>query len=100
VGCVHNPSSNMMIASGVSPVAETCAPQAFRSGWGRRSGRQQQRSESDEEIDLAAKLAKITRWIPGPQWKAVVEMPPSTARGRCTWRRDRFLRQARKPTLL
>jgi 5-methylthioadenosine/S-adenosylhomocysteine deaminase len=75
VGCVHNPSSNMMIASGVSPVAEMrTAGVAVGLGTDGPAG-----SNNDldlmEEIDLAAKLAKITKLDPlALNAKAVVEM--------------------------
>jgi 5-methylthioadenosine/S-adenosylhomocysteine deaminase len=75
VGCVHNPSSNMMIASGVSPVPEMrTAGVAVGLGTDGPAG-----SNNDlnlmEEIDLAAKLAKISRMDPlALNAKAVVEM--------------------------
>ena len=63
-GCVHNPSSNMMIASGVSPVPEMRgAGVAVGLGTDGPAG-----SNNDldlmEEIDLAAKLAKISKMNP------------------------------------
>src|SRR5437868_1173412 len=63
-GCVHNPSSNMMIASGVSPVPEMRgAGVAVGLGTDGPAG-----SNNDldlmEEIDLAAKLAKISKMDP------------------------------------
>src|SRR5437868_7585992 len=63
-GCVHNPSSNMMIASGVSPVPELRgAGVAVGLGTDGPAG-----SNNDldlmEEIDLAAKLALITQLDP------------------------------------
>jgi 5-methylthioadenosine/S-adenosylhomocysteine deaminase len=75
VGCVHNPSSNMMIASGVAPVAqERAAGIAVGLGTDGPAG-----SNNDldlmEEIDLAAKLAKITKMNPlALNALAVVEM--------------------------
>jgi len=75
VGCVHNPSSNMMIASGVSPVPELrTAGVAVGLGTDGPAG-----SNNDldlmEEIDLAAKLAKITKMDPlALNAQAVVEM--------------------------
>jgi 5-methylthioadenosine/S-adenosylhomocysteine deaminase len=75
VGCVHNPSSNMMLASGVSPVAEMrSAGVAVGLGTDGPAG-----SNNDldlmEEMDVAAKLAKITRMDPlALNAKAVVEM--------------------------
>jgi 5-methylthioadenosine/S-adenosylhomocysteine deaminase len=75
VGCVHNPSSNMMIASGVAPVAEMRAA-GIAVGLG-TDGPAGSNNDLDlmEEIDLAAKLAKITRMDPlALNAKAVVEM--------------------------
>jgi 5-methylthioadenosine/S-adenosylhomocysteine deaminase len=75
VGCVHNPSSNMMLASGVSPVPEMrTAGIAVGLGTDGPAG-----SNNDldlmEEIDLAAKLAKITKMNPlALNAQAVVEM--------------------------
>src|SRR6266478_1668903 len=75
VGCVHNPSSNMMLASGVSPVPEMrAAGVAVGLGTDGPAG-----SNNDlnlmEEMDLAAKLQKITRMDPRALGaKAVVEM--------------------------
>jgi 5-methylthioadenosine/S-adenosylhomocysteine deaminase len=75
VGCVHNPSSNMMIASGVSPVAEMRTA-GIAVGLG-TDGPAGSNNDMDlmEEIDLAAKLAKITKMNPlALNAKAVVEM--------------------------
>jgi len=75
VGCVHNPSSNMMIASGVSPVADMRAA-GVAVGLG-TDGPAGSNNDLDlmEEIDLAAKLAKITKLDPlALNAKAVVEM--------------------------
>jgi len=75
VGCVHNPSSNMMLASGVAPVPEErAAGMAVGLGTDGPAG-----SNNDldlmEEMDLAAKLAKITKMSPlALNAKAVVEM--------------------------
>src|SRR6266849_721645 len=75
VGCVHNPSSNMMLASGVAPVIEErAAGVAVGLGTDGPAG-----SNNDlnlmEEMDLAAKLQKITRMDPRALGaKAVVEM--------------------------
>jgi 5-methylthioadenosine/S-adenosylhomocysteine deaminase len=75
VGCVHNPSSNMMLASGVSPVPELrSAGVAVGLGTDGPAG-----SNNDldlmEEMDLAAKLQKITKMNPVALGaKAVVEM--------------------------
>ncbi len=64
VGCVHNPSSNMMLASGVAPVVQMLAAgMPLGLGTDGPSG-----SNNDlnmmEEIDLAAKLQKISRLDP------------------------------------
>jgi 5-methylthioadenosine/S-adenosylhomocysteine deaminase len=75
VGCVHNPSSNMMIASGVSPVADMRAA-GVAVGLG-TDGPAGSNNDLDlmEEMDLAAKLAKITKLDPlALNAKAVVEM--------------------------
>src|SRR6185369_7025026 len=68
VGCVHNPSSNMMIASGVSPVAEMRAA-GIAVGLG-TDGPAGSNNDLDlmEEIDLAAKLAKIRNTI---RWRSM-----------------------------
>src|SRR2546430_1929585 len=75
VGCVHNPSSNMMIASDVAPVPELRAA-GVAVGLG-TDGPAGSNNDLDlmEEIDLAAKLAKITKMDPlALNAKAVVEM--------------------------
>jgi 5-methylthioadenosine/S-adenosylhomocysteine deaminase len=75
VGCVHNPSSNMMLASGVAPVPEMRA-QGVAVGLG-TDGPAGSNNDLDlmEEMDLAAKLAKITKMSPTAlNAKAVVEM--------------------------
>ena len=75
VGCVHNPSSNMMLASGVSPVPELRAA-GVAVGLG-TDGPAGSNNDLDlmEEMDLAAKLAKITKMDPQALGaKAVVEM--------------------------
>jgi 5-methylthioadenosine/S-adenosylhomocysteine deaminase len=75
VGCVHNPSSNMMIASGVSPVPEMRAA-GIAVGLG-TDGPAGSNNDLDlmEEIDLAAKLAKITKMSPlALNAQAVLEM--------------------------
>jgi len=74
-GCVHNPSSNMMLASGVAPVPELRAT-GVAVGLG-TDGPAGSNNDLDlmEEIDLAAKLAKITKMDPRAlNAQAVVEM--------------------------
>ncbi len=74
-GCIHNPSSNMMLASGVAPVPEMRrAGVAVGLGTDGPAG-----SNNDldlmEEMDLAAKLAKITKMDPlALNAEAAVEM--------------------------
>src|SRR6267143_1676329 len=75
VGCVHNPSSNMMLASGVAPVIEERAA-GVGVGLG-TDGPAGSNNDLDlmEEMDLAAKLQKITKMDPQALGaKAVVEM--------------------------
>jgi len=64
VGCVHNPSSNMMLASGVAPVVDQRAA-GMRVGLG-TDGPAGSNNDLNmmEEMDLAAKLQKITRADP------------------------------------
>jgi 5-methylthioadenosine/S-adenosylhomocysteine deaminase len=75
VGCVHNPSSNMMLASGVSPVPDMRAA-GVAVGLG-TDGPAGSNNDLDlmEEMDLAAKLAKISRMDPRAlSAQAAVEM--------------------------
>ncbi|MGC1089988.1 MAG: amidohydrolase [Candidatus Acidiferrum sp.] len=75
VGCVHNPSSNMMLASGVAPVVDERAV-GIAVGLG-TDGPAGSNNDLDlmEEMDLAAKLQKITRMDPRAlDAKSVVEM--------------------------
>ncbi len=64
VGCVHNPSSNMKLASGTAPVIELLAA-GVRLGLG-TDGPAGSNNDLNlmEEIDLAAKLQKVTRMDP------------------------------------
>jgi len=64
VGCVHNPSSNMMLASGVAPVVDQRAA-GMRVGLG-TDGPSGSNNDLNmmEEMDLAAKLQKISRVDP------------------------------------
>ena len=74
-GCIHNPSSNMMLASGVSPVPEMRAA-GVAVGLG-TDGPAGSNNDLDlmEEMDLAAKLQKITKMDPlALNAKAVVDM--------------------------
>jgi 5-methylthioadenosine/S-adenosylhomocysteine deaminase len=63
-GCVHNPSSNMMLASGVAPV-QAMLSAGVRLGLG-TDGPAGSNNDLDmmEEMDLAAKLQKISRMDP------------------------------------
>ena len=75
VGCVHNSSSNMMLASGVAPVPELRAV-GVRVGLG-TDGPAGSNNDLDlmEEMDLAAKLQKISKMDPQALGaKAVLEM--------------------------
>lgn len=64
VGCSHNPGSNMMLASGVAPVPELRAA-GVRVGLG-TDGPAGSNNDFDlmEEMDLAAKLQKISKMDP------------------------------------
>ena len=64
VGCVHNPSSNMMLASGVAPVVEERAA-GMRVGLG-TDGPAGSNNDLNmmEEMDLAAKLQKVAKMDP------------------------------------
>jgi len=64
VGCVHNPSSNMMLASGVAPVVDQRAA-GVRVGLG-TDGPSGSNNDLDimEEMDLASKLQKTNRVDP------------------------------------
>jgi 5-methylthioadenosine/S-adenosylhomocysteine deaminase len=63
-GCVHNPSSNMMLASGVAPVVEERAA-GMRVGLG-TDGPAGSNNDLDmmEEMDLASKLQKTAKVDP------------------------------------
>ncbi len=63
-GCVHNPSSNMMLASGVAPVpAMLAGGVAVGLGTDGPAG-SNNALDMMEEMDLAAKLQKISRMDP------------------------------------
>ncbi|MGH9813121.1 MAG: amidohydrolase family protein [Candidatus Acidiferrales bacterium] len=88
VGCAHNPSSNMMLASGVSPVTELrAAGVAVGLGTDGPAG-----SNNDfnmwEEMDLAAKLQKITSDDP-QALKAVEALGMATIDGARALRLDK-----------
>jgi 5-methylthioadenosine/S-adenosylhomocysteine deaminase len=75
VGCAHNPSSNMMLASGIAPVVEERAA-GIAVGLG-TDGPAGSNNDFDlmEEIDLAAKLQKIAKMDPRAlSAKSAVEM--------------------------
>ena len=100
VGCVHNPSSNMMLASGVAPVPEE--RERGSRGWTRHrwTRGKQQRSRSyggdrpggetgKDHEDESAGAECARRWW---RWRRLTE------RGRCTWRRksDRWKKARRR----
>ncbi|MBI3484926.1 MAG: amidohydrolase [Acidobacteria bacterium] len=64
VGCAHNPSSNMMLASGVAPVVDMLRA-GLRLGLG-TDGPAGSNNDLNmmEEMDLAAKLQKVSRMDP------------------------------------
>lgn len=63
-GCVHNPSSNMMLASGVAPIGQMLSA-GLAVGLG-TDGPAGSNNDLDmmEEMDLAAKLQKISKMDP------------------------------------
>lgn len=63
VGCVHNPSSNMKLASGASPVVSLIAANV-RVGLGTDGAASNNDLDMFEEMDLAAKLQKLVRMDP------------------------------------
>lgn len=63
VGCVNNPSSNMKTASGVMPVIEMLAA-GEAVGLATDGAASNNNLDMFEEMDLAAKLQKITRMDP------------------------------------
>jgi 5-methylthioadenosine/S-adenosylhomocysteine deaminase len=62
-GCVHNPSSNMKLASGVSPVVDLLAA-GVREGLGTDGAASNNDIDMFLEMNLAAKLQKIERRDP------------------------------------
>jgi 5-methylthioadenosine/S-adenosylhomocysteine deaminase len=74
VGCVHNPSSNMKLASGVMPVLDLLAA-GVAVGLATDGVASNNRQDMFSEMDLAAKLQKIARMDPcALPAMAVVEM--------------------------
>jgi 5-methylthioadenosine/S-adenosylhomocysteine deaminase len=63
VGCIHNPSSNMKTASGVMPVVEMLAA-GEAIGLATDGAASNNNLDLFEEMDLAAKLQKISRRDP------------------------------------
>ncbi|MGH9732702.1 MAG: amidohydrolase family protein [Candidatus Acidiferrales bacterium] len=63
VGCVHNPSSNMKLASGTSPVVDLIAA-GVPVGLGTDGAASNNDLDMFEEMDLAAKLQKLVRRDP------------------------------------
>jgi len=63
VGCTNNPSSNMKTAAGVSPVPDMLAA-GMAVGLGTDGAASNNNLDLFEEMDLAAKLQKITRMDP------------------------------------
>jgi len=63
VGCVHNPSSNMKLASGTSPVVDLIAA-GVPVGLGTDGAASNNDLDMFEEMDLAAKLQKLARMDP------------------------------------
>lgn len=63
VGCVNNPSSNMKLASGTSPVVDLIAANV-PEGLGTDGAASNNDLDMFEEMDLAAKLQKLARLDP------------------------------------
>ena len=63
VGCVNNPSSNMKLASGTSPVVDLIAA-GVREGLGTDGAASNNDLDMFEEMDLAAKQQKLARLDP------------------------------------
>ena len=63
VGCVNNPSSNMKLASGTSPVVDLLAA-GVREGLGTDGAASNNDLDMFEEMDLAAKQQKLARMDP------------------------------------
>jgi 5-methylthioadenosine/S-adenosylhomocysteine deaminase len=63
VGCVHNPSSNMKLASGVMPVVDLLAA-GEPVGLATDSAASNNNQDLFQEMNIAAKLQKVTRMDP------------------------------------
>ena len=63
VGSIHNPSSNMKLASGVMPVVELLAA-GEPVGWATDSAASNNNQDLFQEMNIAAKLQKVTRMDP------------------------------------
>jgi len=63
VGCTNNPSSNMKTAAGVMPIPEMLAA-GLAVGLGTDGAASNNNQDMFEEMDLAAKLQKVTRMDP------------------------------------
>jgi 5-methylthioadenosine/S-adenosylhomocysteine deaminase len=74
VGAVHNPSSNMKLASGVMPLVDMLAA-GVPVGLATDSAASNNNQDLFQEMNIAAKLQKVTRMDPRalPAWQ-VVEM--------------------------
>jgi 5-methylthioadenosine/S-adenosylhomocysteine deaminase len=85
VGSVHNPSSNMKLASGVMPVVEMLAAGAA-IGLATDSAASNNNQGLFQEMNLAAKLQKVSLRDPCalPAWQ-VVEMATIGGCVPCTW---------------
>jgi 5-methylthioadenosine/S-adenosylhomocysteine deaminase len=63
VGCIHNPSSNMKLASGVMPVVDLLAA-GEAVGLATDSAASNNNQDLFQEMNIAAKLQKVTRMDP------------------------------------
>ena len=63
VGCIHNPSSNMKLASGVMPVVDLLDA-GGRVGLATDSAASNNNQDLFQEMNIAAKLQKVTRMDP------------------------------------
>jgi 5-methylthioadenosine/S-adenosylhomocysteine deaminase len=63
VGCIHNPSSNMKLASGIMPVVDLLAA-GLAVGLATDGAASNNNQDLFQEMNIAAKLQKITRMDP------------------------------------